>query len=97
MFMGEKFGRDSIWEGHLATVLWYTKVDLEAVLDTMTMPLQGVLAFEVGTTIMLNATATSTVHLSCGGVPLMTGKMGRVDNHVAIRVTRGLKGVRHSA
>ena len=97
MFMGEKFGRDSIWEGHLATELWSTEVDLEAVLDTMTMPLQGVLAFEVGTTIMLNATATSTVHLSCGGVPLMTGKMGRVDNHVAIRVTRGLKGVRHSA
>lgn len=97
MFMGEKFGRDSIWEGHLATELWSTEVDLEAVLDTMTMPLQGVLAFEVGTTIMLNATATSTVHLSCGGVPLMTGKMGRVDNHVAIRVTRGLKGVSHSA
>ena len=97
MFMGEKFGRDSIWEGHLATELWSTEVDLKAVLDTMTMPLQGVLAFEVGTTIMLNATATSTVHLSCGGVPLMTGKMGRVDNHVAIRVTRGLKGVRHSA
>jgi flagellar motor switch protein FliM len=97
MFMGEKFGRDTIWEGHLATELWSTEVDLEAVLDTMTMPLQGVLAFEVGTTIMLNATATSTVHLSCGGVPLMTGKMGRVDNHVAIRVTRGLKGVHHSA
>jgi flagellar motor switch protein FliM len=97
MFMGEKFGRDSIWEGHLATELWSTEVDLEAVLDTMTMPLQGVLAFEVGTTIMLNATTTSTVHLSCGGVPLMTGKMGRVDNHVAIRVTRGLKGVHHSA
>ena len=95
MFMGEKFGRDSIWEGHLATILWYTEVNLDAVLDTMTMPLQEVLAFEVGTTIMLNATATSTVHLRCGGVPLMRGKMGRVDNHVAIRVTRGLKGVRH--
>ena len=24
-FMGEKFGRDSIWEGHLATELWSTK------------------------------------------------------------------------
>jgi len=97
MFMGEKFGRDSIWEGHLATVLWYTEVDLEAVLDTMTMPLRNVLAFEVGNTIMLNATATSTVQLSCGGVPLMKGKMGRVNNHVSIRVTKDLKGVRHSA
>src|SRR6188768_1930513 len=28
-FMGEKFGRDSIWESHLATELWSTKVDIE--------------------------------------------------------------------
>lgn len=92
MFMGEKFGRDSIWEGHLATELWSTEVDLEAVLDTMIMPLGAVMRFEVGTTIMLNATSESTVQLSCGGVPLMKGRMGRVDNHVAIRVTRALKG-----
>ncbi|MEE9318552.1 MAG: flagellar motor switch protein FliM, partial [Rhodospirillales bacterium] len=30
MFMGEKFGRDSIWETHLAEELWMTDVDLEA-------------------------------------------------------------------
>ncbi|MDP3328132.1 flagellar motor switch protein FliM, partial [Parvibaculum sp.] len=28
MFMGEKFGRDTIWESHLATELWATKVPL---------------------------------------------------------------------
>ena len=33
MFMGEKFGRDSIWESHLATELWATEVDMRAVLD----------------------------------------------------------------
>ncbi len=32
MFMGEKFGRDSIWENHLASELWFTDVELEAVL-----------------------------------------------------------------
>src|SRR6187397_750437 len=32
-FMGEKFGRDSIWESHLATELWSTKIDIEAILD----------------------------------------------------------------
>src|ERR1700681_3960825 len=34
MFMGEKFGRDSIWETHLAEEMWFTEVPLEAVLDT---------------------------------------------------------------
>ena len=33
MFMGEKFGRDSIWENHLATELWFTEVGVEAVLQ----------------------------------------------------------------
>src|SRR6202035_1440812 len=41
-FMGEKFGRDSIWESHLATELWSTKVDIEAILDEQTMPLNQV-------------------------------------------------------
>src|SRR3546814_56938 len=30
MFMGEKFGRDSIWETHLANELWNTDVELDA-------------------------------------------------------------------
>src|SRR3546814_18107033 len=28
MFMGAKFGRDSIWENHLATELWSTAVEI---------------------------------------------------------------------
>ena len=32
-FMGEKFGRDSIWETHLAEELWSTDIDLSVVLD----------------------------------------------------------------
>ncbi|RZJ43161.1 MAG: flagellar motor switch protein FliM, partial [Brevundimonas sp.] len=32
-FMGEKFGRDNIWEGHLATELWTTETEVRVVLD----------------------------------------------------------------
>ena len=32
MFMGERFGRDTIWENHLMTQLWETNVDIHAVL-----------------------------------------------------------------
>src|SRR6185503_5097805 len=31
-FMGEKFGRDNIWESHLATELWTTNMEVRAVL-----------------------------------------------------------------
>ena len=38
-FMGEKFGRDSIWETHLAEELWNTDVELDVVLDEQMMKL----------------------------------------------------------
>ena len=85
-FMGEKFGRDSIWESHLATELWSTKVNIEAILDEQTMPLKQVMDLEVGQTMMLGAGPDSKIELRCGGVPLLTGRMGRVGSSVAVRV-----------
>jgi flagellar motor switch protein FliM len=85
-FMGEKFGRDSIWEGHLATELWSTKIDIEAILDEQIMPIQQVMDLQVGQTLMLGATPDSQIQLRCRGVPLLTGRMGRVGSNVAVRV-----------
>ena len=85
-FMGEKFGRDSIWESHLATELWSTNVEIQAILDELTMPLNQIMNLEVGQTVMLNATPDSRIELRCRGVPLLTGRMGRVGSSVAVRV-----------
>jgi flagellar motor switch protein FliM len=85
-FMGEKFGRDSIWESHLATELWSTKVDIDAILDEQVMPLHQIMNLEVGQTVMLGATPDSKIELRCRGVPLLTGRMGRVGSSVAVRV-----------
>ena len=86
MFMGEKFGRDSIWEGHLATELWSTTLQIDAVLDEQVMSLNDVMNLEVGQTIVLNTAPESAVQLRCGGVPLLEGRMGRLGSHVAVRV-----------
>ncbi|MBX3505881.1 MAG: flagellar motor switch protein FliM [Parvibaculum sp.] len=91
MFMGEKFGRDSIWESHLATELWSTKVALEAVLDEQKLTLRDVMNFVPGQTLMLNNGPDCSVDLRCGGIRLGTGKMGRVGNHVAVRVEQGIR------
>jgi len=90
-FMGEKFGRDSIWESHLATELWSTKVDIEAILDEQTMPLNQVMNLEVGQTMMLGANPDSKIQLRCRGVPLLTGRMGRVGASVAVRVDEAIE------
>jgi len=93
MFMGEKFGRDSIWENHLATELWSTDVEIEAVLDEQVMTLGQVMALEVGKTIMFNATPESVVMMRCGGIPMVEGRMGRMGNNIAVKIDRTLKSL----
>ena len=89
--MGEKFGRESIWESHLATELWSTKVDIDAILDEQTMPLNKMMNLQVGQTIMLNAGPDSPIELRCGGVPLLMGRMGRIGSSVAVRIEDAIK------
>jgi flagellar motor switch protein FliM len=86
MFMGEKFGRDSIWETHLAGELWNTHVPLQAVLDTFEYSLRDVVKWQVGTRLTLSATPASDIRLLCGEVPMFTGKMGRKGGNIAVRV-----------
>lgn len=85
-FMGEKFGRDNIWESHLASELWHTKVEVRAVLDEHTAPLSRILDLKVGDTLMLQAPPDAPVSLTCGGVSLTRGLVGRIGHKVAVRV-----------
>ena len=87
-FMGEKFGRDSIWETHLATELWRAQVDLMAVMDETTMSLKEVMELEVGQTILFNKKPSDDVVLNCGEVPMVAGAIGRSGQRMAVRVTR---------
>jgi len=90
-FMGEKFGRDSIWESHLATELWSTRVNIAAILDEQVMSLKKIMDMEVGETLMLAAGPESKIELRCGNVPLLRGRMGRVGNSVAVRVDEAIR------
>ncbi|MGE0612327.1 MAG: flagellar motor switch protein FliM [Hyphomicrobiales bacterium] len=90
-FMGEKFGRDAIWENHLANEIYHTEVRLEAVLNEMTLPLRRVMNLKVGETIVLTSGPDDPVTLKCGSIPLTVGTIGRAGDHVAVKVSRGLK------
>ncbi|HEY6433205.1 MAG TPA: flagellar motor switch protein FliM [Acetobacteraceae bacterium] len=89
-FMGEKFGRDSIWETHLAEELWHTDVELDAVLDEQMIPLSEVLAMQPGSCIVLNAAPGTLVRLRCGTVDLFDAKVGRRKNRIAVRIEHEL-------
>jgi flagellar motor switch protein FliM len=85
-FLGEKFGRDSIWEAHLAGELWHTNVAIEAVLDKFDIPLRDVLEWKVGSRLLFNADTNADIGLVCGELPMFTGKMGRKAGNIAIRI-----------
>ncbi len=85
-FMGERFGRDRIWETHLAEELRETEVKLEAVLDEQVMLLSEVMRFEVGTRLVLGTDPGAAVQLRCGAVPLFEARVGRKQNRVAVRI-----------
>jgi flagellar motor switch protein FliM len=44
------------------------------------------MALQVGTTLPLGAAADAPVILRCGHIPLLRGRVGRVADHVAIRI-----------
>jgi flagellar motor switch protein FliM len=91
MFMGEKFGRDSIWENHLAREIWVTDVDLEAVLEEQTVSLNYVAKLEVGSVLKLRSRPDSTVTLRCGAVPMLRGKVGQRGDNLCIEVEEKLE------
>jgi flagellar motor switch protein FliM len=90
-FMGEKLGRDHIWEGHLATEIWQADVTMEAVLHEMMLPLKQVMSLKVGETLMFEAKPSDLITVRCGDWALTQGRIGRVDGHIAVQVTRPLR------
>ncbi|ABD87071.1 flagellar motor switch protein FliM [Rhodopseudomonas palustris] len=91
MFMGEKFGRDPIWEGHLSTEIAQAEISVDAVLYEAEIPLKQLMRLKVGDTLPLELRADALVAVRCGNVTLTEGRMGRVADRVAIRVTKQLR------
>jgi flagellar motor switch protein FliM len=89
-FMGEKFGRDSIWETHLAEELQQTEVTLDVVLDEQAMGLSDVMHLQVGDRLALNVAPGAPVRLRCGDTPLFEGQVGRRKGRLAVRIDRAL-------
>src|ERR1700724_739485 len=91
MFMGEKFGRDPIWEGHFATEVAQAEISVDAVLFEARLRLKQMMKLKIGDTLPLEMRADALVAVRCGNVTLTEGRMGRVGDRVAIRVTKQLR------
>jgi flagellar motor switch protein FliM len=90
MYMGEKFGRDPIWEGHLATEIYSADVEIDAILHEMDLPLSRVLKMQPGDTVMFDRAPGDPIRLRCGDTELTDAIMGHIGKNVSVRIARPL-------
>lgn len=88
MFMGEKFGRDSIWENHLTHELYKTDVQLQAILGEKTVALNDILHWKIGTRVMFSTAVDDELELRCGHFPMFRGPVGQKQGNIAVRVEK---------
>jgi flagellar motor switch protein FliM len=94
LFMGEKFGQDSVWERHLGREVGQADIELEAILDERKISLGEIVDLKIGSTILLDVSPDDPVRIKCGGVPVTTGQVGRVGDRIAIAVNEDIKQFR---
>lgn len=85
-FMGEKLGRDRMWEAHMASELWQTEITMDVVLGQRQMRLHDVSNLAVGQTIRLDRGPDDTLEVHCGGVPLGHAHIGQRRSNMAVRM-----------
>lgn len=93
-FLGEKFGRDPLWEQHLAQEIMSAEVEISAVLFNQSLPLKSIMTLEIGDTINLDIKPNSPVILKCHDISVSHGQLGHVREHLAIKLASPVTGMR---
>jgi flagellar motor switch protein FliM len=86
MFMGEKFGRDSIWETHLTQELYQTDIYLNAILGETTVSLADILDWKVGSVVVLNTHPDDHIEMRVGDQPMFMAKVGQKQGQIAVSI-----------
>lgn len=88
VFMGEKFGKDVKWEAHFGREVNNTSVEVMAELSPKKMMFEDVLKWQVGSTIVTNNKIDDDIVLTCNGIKMLSGKLGRVEEYVSVAVDK---------
>jgi flagellar motor switch protein FliM len=87
-FMGEQFGKDSIWETYLGKEVFHTDLDVEAILAKKKIPMRNLMNLQVGTTIVFDTAPDDDITLTCQGITILKGNIGCVEDNVAVLVNK---------
>jgi flagellar motor switch protein FliM len=88
MYVGEKFGQDSIWENHLTKEAWAVEIPLQAFLAEIELPLEEVLQWKKGTFLNLNKPLNTLISVKNEDTKVFEGSMGNYENYLAIKIEK---------
>lgn len=86
MFMGEKFGRDTIWETHLTRELFQTDIQLSAILGETALPLTELINLDVGSTVMFSTRPQDLIEMRVGDHAMFMAKAGQKQGQIACSI-----------
>lgn len=92
VFIGDKFGIDSVWEELLTQRIHEVGMPLEAVVINTPTKIIDVAKLKPGDTIVLNHKYDDDITLRCKHLPVFKGQIGKVEDKVAINVTQTIIG-----
>lgn len=91
-FIDERGGKDPVWNRFLEGELKKTTAEVEAVFGGRTATVHDFTKLQVGSTIVLDIPPSSPVSIKLNGIAIAQGTLGRVEDHVAVKLTNALMG-----
>ncbi len=88
IFVAEKSDKYDEWVVNLINLIMNINLNLDAVINNKIVTIGEVVNFKVGDVIILNQKKDEDVFIRCCGVPLLKGRIGKMNNNVAINVSK---------
>ena len=88
VFLGDKFGNDQEWERMMLSSMSDVKLPIEAVITDRISTIEEISKLKIGDTIVMDHSKDKDILVRSGPIELFTGKIGKVDNKVAINLKR---------
>ncbi|MCE2992855.1 MAG: flagellar motor switch protein FliM [Alphaproteobacteria bacterium] len=86
-FLGKQGSKDPIWVQHLESEVSNSKIVLDVVLNGITSNVRNIAALKVGDTIILDKTPEDELYLIVNNIRISSGKLGKVDDNVALMLS----------
>ncbi len=86
-FMGERGSKDPSWLRHFEHEISHAKIIAEVILNGKTSSLKEALNMKVGNTLVLDILANDELYMKVAGLKVATGKLGKINDKMAIQLS----------